>query len=81
MLLVHKCPRRQLGHGGCTVLANGDLEVDGKTFTSPSDAGQYVRRGATNGWSFWELPDGRRLTEGRSCGARRTQNESELFRT
>lgn len=36
---------------GCTVLANGDLEVDGKTFTSPSAAGQRVRRGATNGWS------------------------------
>lgn len=47
----------------CTVLANGDLEVDGKSFSSPSGAGRHVRKGSTNGWVFWELPDGRRLKD------------------
>ena len=47
----------------CTVLANGDLELDGKTYSSPSGAGRQVRKGSTNGWTFWELPDGRRLRD------------------
>jgi hypothetical protein len=47
----------------CTVLANGELKVDGKTFSSPSGAASYVRKGATNGWGFWQLPDGRRLKD------------------
>jgi hypothetical protein len=51
------------GTAQCTVLANGDLEVDGKTFSSPSGAGHHVRKGSTNGWVFWELPDGRRLKD------------------
>lgn len=43
------------------VLADGRLEMDGKVYDSPSGAGQFVRGGATNGWVFWTLPDGRRL--------------------
>ncbi|APX34010.1 hypothetical protein BH708_16280 [Brachybacterium sp. P6-10-X1] len=44
-----------------TVLADGRLQVNGEVFDSPSGAGQSVRHGATNGWQFWILPDGRRL--------------------
>ena len=47
----------------CRLLTNGDLEVDGKTFSSPSGAGHHVRKGSANGWVFWELPDGRRLKD------------------
>jgi hypothetical protein len=54
------------GHAECTVLANGDLELNGKAYSSPSGAGHQVRKAATNGWLFWELPDGRRLRDLRS---------------
>jgi hypothetical protein len=55
------------GHTECTVMANGGLQLDGKTCSSPSGAERLVRKGATNRWVFWELPDGRRLkTSGRS---------------
>ncbi|WP_460397255.1 restriction system modified-DNA reader domain-containing protein [Actinophytocola sediminis] len=46
-----------------TVLENGDLRLDGRVFNSPSAAGHHVRKGATNGWYFWSVPDGRRLTD------------------
>lgn len=47
----------------CEVLATGELLTDdGKKFSTPSGAGHHIRKGATNGWSFWELPDGRRLS-------------------
>lgn len=45
------------------VLGNGDLALDGKVFNSPSAAGHHLRKSATNGWYFWSLPDGRRLTD------------------
>lgn len=51
------------GPAECTVLANGELELDGKTYASPSGAGRQIRKGSTNGWVFWELPDGRRLKD------------------
>jgi hypothetical protein len=51
------------GHVECSVLANGELELDGKAYSSPSGAGRQVRKGSTNGWVFWELPDGRRLKD------------------
>lgn len=44
-----------------TVLADGRIQVSGEVFDSPSGAGKSVRGGATNGWQFWILPDGRRL--------------------
>jgi hypothetical protein len=47
----------------CTVMINGDLELEGKTYSSPSGAAQQIRKGSTNGWVFWELPDGRRLRD------------------
>jgi alkylated DNA nucleotide flippase Atl1 len=45
------------------VREDGLLEVDGTTFDSPSGAGRFVKNAATNGWSFWRLPDGRRLRD------------------
>jgi alkylated DNA nucleotide flippase Atl1 len=48
------------------VRQDGLLEIDGKTFDSPSGAGKYVKAGATNGWFFWRLPDGRKLVDVRS---------------
>lgn len=49
-----------------TVLPDGLLEVAGKTFDSPSGAGQHVKGSATNGWWFWRLPDGRKLHDVRA---------------
>jgi hypothetical protein len=51
------------GQVQCTVLDNGDLELNGVTYSSPSGAAQQIRKGSTNGWVFWELPDGRRLRD------------------
>lgn len=49
-----------------TVRPDGLLAVDDKTFDSPSGAGRYVKGSNTNGWSFWRLPDGRRLLDVRA---------------
>lgn len=49
------------GDHEAVVLENGDLSLDGHVFNSPSAAGHYLRKGATNGWYFWLLPDGARL--------------------
>ncbi len=49
------------------VRSDGLLDIDGKTFDSPSGAGRYVKGGSvTNGWRFWSLPDGRRLLDVRA---------------
>lgn len=50
----------------CEVLPAGDLALDGRAFGSPSAAAHHVRHGATNGWWFWHLPDGRRLMDVRA---------------
>ena len=50
-----------------TVLPDGQISVDGKTYSSPSSAGYHAKGGkATNGWSFWHLADGRRLADVRA---------------
>jgi alkylated DNA nucleotide flippase Atl1 len=49
-----------------TVRPDGLLEIDEKTFESPSGAGRYVKGSMTNGWWFWSLPDGRRLLDVRA---------------
>lgn len=54
------------GGARCEVLAGGDLALEGQIFKSPSAAGHHIRKGATNGWQFWELPDGRRLADVRA---------------
>jgi len=48
------------------VRVDGLLDVDGKTFVSPSGAGRHVKGSITNGWSFWRLPDGRKLADVRA---------------
>jgi alkylated DNA nucleotide flippase Atl1 len=53
------------------VTADGLLEIDGKTFDSPSGAGRYVKGSVTNGWSFWRLDDARRLLDVRAAYAGR----------
>lgn len=51
-----------------TVLGGGQLEIRGETFATPSGAGSRVRGGgATNGWVFWRLPDGRPLGDVRAA--------------
>lgn len=60
------------GPAECTVLDNGDLELAGKRYGSPSGAAQQIRKGSTNGWQFWELPDGRRLSDLRTELGKRT---------
>jgi hypothetical protein len=49
-----------------TLLADGQIELEGKKFTSPSGAGRHLRESQTNGWHFWGLQDGRRLRDVRS---------------
>ncbi|WP_420120272.1 GmrSD restriction endonuclease domain-containing protein [Nakamurella sp.] len=49
------------------VLGSGMLEIDGQQFGSPSGAGDHVKGGVTNGWTFWRLPDGRRLGDVRAA--------------
>ncbi|WP_170144581.1 GmrSD restriction endonuclease domain-containing protein [Citricoccus muralis] len=44
-----------------TVLDGGKLEVQGKTYASPSAAAKSLRKRATNGWYFWAIRDGQRL--------------------
>lgn len=44
----------------------GSLELNGHTFSSPSGAGQFLRKKATNGWVFWALEDGRKLRDVRA---------------
>jgi len=48
------------------VRADGLMEVDGKTFDTPTGAGRFIKNAATNGWSFWRMPDGRRLLDVRA---------------
>lgn len=45
------------------VREDGLLEVDGQTFEWPSGAGKAVKGSSTNGWTFWRLPDGRKLAD------------------
>lgn len=46
---------------------DGSIEVDGQLFGSPSGAGRYVKGSITNGWTFWRLADGRRLSDVRAA--------------
>ncbi|WP_243794290.1 DUF262 domain-containing protein [Saccharopolyspora gloriosae] len=60
------------GEHEAVVLDGGDVKLDGQTFNTPSAAGHHVRKGATNGWHFWLLPDGRRLADVRDTYRRDT---------
>jgi alkylated DNA nucleotide flippase Atl1 len=61
------------------VRADGLLEVDGKTFDSPSGAGRYVKGSITNGWSFWKLPDGRKLLDVRAIYTGESAKSAQHF--
>ncbi|MGH2702350.1 MAG: GmrSD restriction endonuclease domain-containing protein [Actinomycetota bacterium] len=54
------------GAADATVRADGAIELDGQTFHTPSGAGRHVRGRATNGWTFWRLEDGRKLSDVRA---------------
>ena len=43
------------------------IHIDGKSFGTPSGAGHYLRKRATNGWYFWAVADGRRLRDVRAA--------------
>jgi hypothetical protein len=60
---------RQGGWTSLDAVVRGDgmLEVEGQIFGSPSGAGRYVKGSVTNGWTFWSLPDGRRLIDVRAA--------------
>ena len=47
-------PGKYGGHQA-RILSDGQLEVNGRAFSSPSQAGIYVRNKPTNGWHFWRL--------------------------
>lgn len=49
-----------------SVLPNGQLEVAGRRYATPSAAAKALRQRATNGWYFWGLGDGRRLRDVRA---------------
>ena len=59
------------------VTRDGALDVEGKKFLSPSGAGRHVKGGVTNGWTFWRLDDGRRLSDVRAAyrGEKPEQND------
>jgi len=48
------------------VQLDGTLLIGAKAFDTPSAAGHHLRHAATNGWTFWQLPDGRKLSDVRS---------------
>ena len=51
---------KQGKHAGrnAVVLENGLIEIEGKTFNTPSGAGKFVTGKSTGGWSFWLInPD------------------------
>lgn len=47
--------------------ADAHIQLNGKSFGSPSGAGRHLREKATNGWYFWALEDGRRLKDLRAA--------------
>lgn len=56
------------GKSTATIQADGSIEVEGEFFGTPSGAGNKIRGGgATNGWVFWRLPDGRQLGDIRAA--------------
>ncbi len=50
-----------------SIREDGLIELDGKTYESPSGAGLALRGHATNGWHFWRLSDGRNLQDVRQA--------------
>ena len=57
------------------VLKNGQLEVDGHSFDSPSGAAKSILHRQNNGWQEWRTPDGRTLDALRQELLRRKKDE------
>ena len=62
-----------------TVTADGQLEMDGKTYDTPSGAGKEVLGRAVNGWAFWRLPEGGKLADVRQKYLGTYVNRKELY--
>lgn len=56
-------PAGKHAHVTGTVLSGGRIAVDGREFDSPSGSARHVRGRNQNGWTFWRVPDGRRLED------------------
>jgi alkylated DNA nucleotide flippase Atl1 len=50
-----------------TITANGQVDLDGTLYDSPSAAARVIRGGSANGWQFWRLADGRPLADIRAA--------------
>ncbi|MEU5436455.1 DUF4357 domain-containing protein [Streptomyces sp. NPDC020719] len=57
--------RRAGREGRAVVTRDGQLIVDGQAtpFPSPSKAAEAVTGNVVNGWTLWQLPDGRTLDD------------------
>ncbi len=55
-------PRLKVTHFA-TVLADGQLEVAGVRYGSPSDAASAVAGSSANGWTAWRREDGKTLDQ------------------
>jgi hypothetical protein len=55
-------PRLKVTHFA-TVLANGELEIAGVRYGSPSDAASAVAGSSANGWTAWRREDGKTLDQ------------------
>lgn len=53
----------QLAHRVATVNSDGLLEIDGRSFETPSAAAVHVLGRTSNGWVFWRLEDGARIDD------------------
>ncbi|WP_299442121.1 DUF262 domain-containing protein [uncultured Phycicoccus sp.] len=58
----------QWGAVEAVVLADGQLQIGDRVFSTPSSAGQYAKSGkTTNGWRFWRVDDNQSLADVRSA--------------
>ena len=44
------------------ILPDGSIGIGDNTFDTPSGAGKYVRKRATNGWGFWLLDQATKIS-------------------
>ncbi|MFF3159280.1 DUF4357 domain-containing protein [Streptomyces sp. NPDC057910] len=63
VLVFHQ--RRAGRQGRAVVTSDGQLIVDGQAtaFPSPSKAAEAITGNVINGWTLWQLPDGRTLDD------------------
>lgn len=70
---LHHVSRRYPDRGVTATVVEGGIKLGDRVYASPSGAAKSVTGTAVDGWTFWRLPDGRRLdalrSETRSSGA------------